>query len=184
MSVHVNISDLFLPALNSWPVYDGYNMPVVKFVRDLNEKATAAGYDEDKLARLLPLQLSGAAKVKYTSYSQMMKQNYRNVLDQLKKDFRNQNYIEIAKSKIHQMKQNPEEDVIVFGHRVKDLDEDAYADSGVDAIAGISCEAFLRGLNTELRIAVMKKRTHGATFEQLLEIAEKEQQLLDIVKRE
>ena len=47
-----------------WPTYDGYNMPVIKFVRELNEKATAAGYDEEKFARLLPLQLNGAAKVK------------------------------------------------------------------------------------------------------------------------
>ena len=52
MGSNVNISDFFLPAFHMWPTYDGYNMPVVKFVRELNEKATAAGYDKERLARL------------------------------------------------------------------------------------------------------------------------------------
>ena len=95
----VNIADLFLPAFQSWPVYDGHNMPVVKFVRKLNEKATAASYDEEKLARLLPLQLSGAAKVKYTSCPDEIELSYRRTVDQLRSDFRNRNYVEISRSK-------------------------------------------------------------------------------------
>ena len=46
---------------------------------------------------------------------------------------------------------------------------DAYADSEASAIAGMSCAAFLCGLNTESRIVVIKKRTAGAISEQLLD---------------
>ncbi|EPB72296.1 hypothetical protein ANCCEY_08613 [Ancylostoma ceylanicum] len=184
LNVSVNISDLFLPAFHSWPTYDGHNTSVVKFVRDLNEKATAAGYDEEKLARLLPLQLSGAAKIKYMSYSPEIKHDYKKVLDQLKTDFRNRNYVSIVKAKIQHVRQDPDEDVFVFGQRVKDLVEDAYAESGANTVTDISCETFLRGLNTELRIAVMKKKPPSTSYEELLEIAEKEQHLIEMVKRE
>ncbi|EYC04035.1 hypothetical protein Y032_0090g2380 [Ancylostoma ceylanicum] len=182
--VSVNLNDFFLPALQAWPVYNGSNMPVVKFVRELNEKATAAGYTEERLARMLPLQLSGAAKIKYDAYDDKTKQDYRRVLDALKRDFRTKNYIEIAKSKLHHVKQEPDEDVVVFGQRVKDLVEDAYSDSQAATIEEIKCETFIRGLITELRIAVMKKRESTHNFQDILKLAEKQQDILEITRRE
>ncbi|EPB77221.1 hypothetical protein ANCCEY_03671 [Ancylostoma ceylanicum] len=104
--VSVNLKDFFLPALQAWPVYNGSNMPLVKFVRKLNEKATAAGYTEERLTRMLPLQLSGAAKIKYDAYDDKTKQDYRRVLNAHKRDFRTKNYIEIAESKLHHVKQD------------------------------------------------------------------------------
>ncbi|KIH57143.1 integrase core domain protein [Ancylostoma duodenale] len=159
-------------------------MPVVQFVRELNEKATAAGYDEAKLARLIPLQLSGAAKIKYDNYAADLKSDYRKILDQLKKDFRSPNYVEMAKSKIYSIKQELAEDVVVFGQRVKDLVADAYAESSPTTIEEIACETFVRGLNTDLRIAIMKKRMPSHSFLDLQKLAENEQHLLEIVKRE
>ncbi|RCN39899.1 hypothetical protein ANCCAN_14169 [Ancylostoma caninum] len=115
-------------------------MPVVQFVRELNEKATAAGYDEAKLARLIPLQLSGAAKIKYDNYAADIRSDYRKILDQLKKDFRSPNYVEMVKSEIYSIKQ---ELTVVFGQRVKDLAADAYAESSPIKIEEIACETFV-----------------------------------------
>ncbi|KIH64092.1 reverse transcriptase [Ancylostoma duodenale] len=184
--VHVSVilNDFFLPAQKSWPVYNGSNMPVVKFVRELNEKATAAGYTEERLARMLPLQLSGAAKIKYDAYDEKTKQDFRKVVDALKRDFRTKNYIQIAKSKLHHIKQEPDEDVVLFAQRVKDLVEDAYSDSSAATIEEIKCETFIRGLTTELRIAVMKKRESMHNFQDILKLAEKQQDILEITRRE
>ncbi|EYB97264.1 hypothetical protein Y032_0142g2329 [Ancylostoma ceylanicum] len=121
--IRFNIADYFLPALQSWPTYNGTNMSIVQFIRELSERANAAEYDESKLARILPLQLTGAAKIKYDNYENDVKAYYRKAVAQLKRDFRSPNYVEIAKSKIYHGKQEPNENVIVFGQHVRDLVE-------------------------------------------------------------
>lgn len=59
------------------------------------------------------------------------------------------------------MKQEPDENVIIYGQRVRDLVADAFAESNPIAIEEIMCETFVRGLTTNLRIAVMKKGSHS-----------------------
>lgn len=90
----------------------------------------------------------------------------------------------MAKPKIYNVKQEPAEDVVVFGQRVKDLVTDAYADNSPVTIEEIACETFVRGLNTDLRIAIMKKHMPSHSFIDLQKLAENEQHLLEIVKRE
>lgn len=121
--------------------------------------------------------------MKYDAYNLKTKQDCQKVLSQLKSDFRSKNYVEIAKSKLHHLKQEPYEDVVVFAQRAKDLVEDAYSGSSPETIGQINCETFIRGLKTDLRIATMKKREYSFTFNDVLKIGEK-QHILEITKRE
>lgn len=71
----------------------------------VESKGNGARYTDERLARMLPVQLSGVAKV--SMMPMMKKRRLQEVLDAHKRDCRAKNYIEIAKSKLHHIKQEP-----------------------------------------------------------------------------
>lgn len=100
-----------------------------------------------------------------------------------KKDFRSPNYVEIAESKFYLMRQEPDENVTIYGQRMRDLVADASAENNPITIEEITCETFVRGQTTNLRTG-NEKRQSSQTLKDPQRIEENESHLLEIVQRE
>ncbi|KAK6029684.1 hypothetical protein OSTOST_04200 [Ostertagia ostertagi] len=110
------------------PTFSGANMGagLMDFVHEFHEISNIMGINESKMARLLPAHLKGVAKAVYENMADEQKSNWRSAITKLKEHFSTDQFMDMARERIMNMRMEFNESPVVFSNRIRKEIMDAY----------------------------------------------------------
>ncbi len=154
------------------------------FIKQFNEVANAFGYTEDQCTRILPLLLTGTAKIKFHQLTEAEKANLKTLVTTLQGKLESNLQQEGAKCQLRIVQQGKEENVPSFAVRVQNLIDSAYPGWEAGVTAKMKADYFLAGLRAPIKTILRRKNIDQTDFEALLGAAEKEEAFQNLERQE
>ena len=147
---------------------------LMKFIDDFNEIGNIMNISEDKMARLLPAHLKGAAKVVFENFPETDKRNWRSAISKLKEHFSTDHYLDMAREKLMQMTMQGNESPFIFSSRIKREILDAYpGERFADQRKFLQYMIFTNGLSPKIKQKLKLLGPLNQDYDQLLRDAER-----------
>ncbi|KAK6027885.1 hypothetical protein OSTOST_06078, partial [Ostertagia ostertagi] len=161
---------------NKLPTFSGERMGAgfMDFLDKFNEIGNIMGLNESKMVRLLPAHLSGTAKAVFENLTDEDKLDWRKAVTKLKDHFSTDQFLDMAREKIMNMRMDAGESPVVFSNRIRKEIMDAYPNNNlIEQRKFLQHMVFSNGLPYKIKEKLKLLGPLSNNYESLLRDAER-----------
>ncbi|EYC38798.1 hypothetical protein Y032_0694g1592 [Ancylostoma ceylanicum] len=153
-----------------------------EFLDEYKDLIESLNIPHEHAKSLLPLYLTGGAKLKYQSLSDEEKSNWQSIVTTLARKFKNQAMLSNIRDELHNLRQG-KDSVGEFARKILAKTKVAFQGEDKSVPRKLAIDFFIKGLRPDIRKAI-RRLPDPSDFETAVANAEKEQRILEQERRE